>query len=750
MFLGGSFTFDKPIYISLIVASLILLIVTFYSMKNLSVIKFKDLIVWVWIIPLTFVISAFWGVSKYFSLYSVYLQIFYAILFVAGVLIAQNLKYLKIVELTLYVSGYFIVIHGFLNWFGNVNYTDAIFGYRLAGVFQYPNAYAAFLIGLFFITINQIIKLKEWKKYISYSLMLVPVMLSMLFTLSRGGVLLFLVVLFVYMCLVGWKKQINLLAILLITGIASIAISTILFNARTPSTNGGQVGWALLIFTSMIVACAVWFIKEKISCLKITENQRPTYRNFILPVSLIAFAFIAGYVALLIDKAAPFIPSHLRRIFAFDFAQAAFSDRFVFFSDALSVIAKRPFFGFGGGGWAAVYEKYRSFPYTSNQVHNFIIQYVIEVGLIGGIVLLAFIGWIVFKYLKKHYQTDLSETSSFTFLIVAMALLIHSLVDFTLSFAYLAAIVFLSLGIMWSSVHISEVAKRTVKEIRANKNAFIWKSAYISLMAIVAIALLVTSSRSLQANSKYETAMDKLYGKNEIGTELYSAVRMHPGNPEYALLKVNIERQLYNQNHDASLIPQTRETLLNLEKTEPYNKMLYNEYIQFLIQINELEPALELIRKREADFPWYQEQYELYLKLLLTVGSRSENKGIYWSEAEKLYSELKTKESIVKNENVTVQNGGFGINPSMSLTMSQIYLWQGKYKQVSDTTGVLVMQDFTIPYNVEVARVYVVAMLLQNREQEITDLYNKLTNDVQGIKESIDRTVAEVKNEQNT
>ncbi len=742
LFTGGDYTFDKPIYIALIGLSLALILQCWIALREAKTISFKNPTVWIWLVPVTFAISAFNGVSKYSSIYSIYIHVFYVILFGAGYWIAQNKKILRVLEQTLIISGYLIVLHGFLNWFGLVQYKDAILGYRLAGAFQYPNAYAALLVGLLFVSITQILRSQSWKIYLPHSVMLIPIMLSIIFTLSRGGLVLLIISFFLYISIMDWKKQLNSILITTMTVIVTLLVSSIVFNARTPSSIG-LLGGSLLILASGVLSFMIWILREKLVKLNEFIERYKGLNRFILPTSILVIVAVLGVFVIWLDRAFNMLPSLLQRITSFDLDQSAFSGRFSFLKDALTMVTHKPIFGYGGGGWSAVYEKYRSFPYTSNQAHDFIVQYIIEVGIIGGIVLLTLIGWTFFNYLKKHWIEDWSEKESFTFLIVSSALLMHSLVDFTLSFVYLASIVFLALGVMSGTDRISRDKDNEIASPKRNYR--IAKGVYLSVVSIVAIILFVSSIRMLQANEKFAYAIENIYQKNQIVPELREAVKMQPLNPEYTLFEMNINRQLYSQSKDQQLASGIRNSIQKLEKKEPYNKNLYREHYSFLVQMGEYEEALELVRSREGDFPWSVEQYEIYLGLLWQVGSNSSDKEEYWKEAHQLYEKLQAKEAIAISNGNNIQVDHFAINKAMKLMMARILFSEGEYKQVSDMLGVLIEQSFKVPINVELSRLFLASIILQDRLGEFTGLYANLVTEVPQEKDNIERMVAEEK-----
>ena len=132
----------------------------------------------------------------------------------------------------------------------------------------------------------------------------------------------------------------------------------------------------------------------------------------------------------------------------------------------MKVLADYPIIGAGGGAWASLYEQYQNNPYTSTQAHNFFLQYLIEVGIIGFLVFMSFIVYIFYKYIRGYVQTDdEGRNSHFLYLILVLSILIHSILDFNMSYVFMGILVFLGLGGM-ASVMNSKPIKNGMCKIR--------------------------------------------------------------------------------------------------------------------------------------------------------------------------------------------------------------------------------------------------------------------------------------------
>lgn len=94
------------------------------------------------------------------------------------------------------------------------------------------------------------------------------------------------------------------------------------------------------------------------------------------------------------------------------------------YADALRVIGGAPWLGQGGDTWRSVYRSVQSSPYTGSEVHSGYLDLLMDLGLAGVLVLLA---WII-PALRSAFQNRCRLLPS------VLLLLLHSLIDFDLSY----------------------------------------------------------------------------------------------------------------------------------------------------------------------------------------------------------------------------------------------------------------------------------------------------------------------------
>lgn len=121
-------------------------------------------------------------------------------------------------------------------------------------------------------------------------------------------------------------------------------------------------------------------------------------------------------------------------------------ERFAFVEDALELIKDNWLFGYGGNAWRVLQFKTQDYSYGSREVHNFIVQAFLEFGIIGFVAYILVIIWFA-KKVFRNFRNNNSDIRSISIEIAIIILLLHSLLDFNLSFVYVLTILVILLGI---------------------------------------------------------------------------------------------------------------------------------------------------------------------------------------------------------------------------------------------------------------------------------------------------------------
>jgi O-antigen ligase len=112
--------------------------------------------------------------------------------------------------------------------------------------------------------------------------------------------------------------------------------------------------------------------------------------------------------------------------------------------DALTMFTQKPLLGWGLGAFPEVYPRYRTF-YTNlyiNEAHNDYLQLLVEMGGLGFVTMLWFVGVMYYRALKKvaDWSSDPNGTLALIAMVGCTGILVHSVVDFNLQIPANAAL----------------------------------------------------------------------------------------------------------------------------------------------------------------------------------------------------------------------------------------------------------------------------------------------------------------------
>jgi tetratricopeptide (TPR) repeat protein len=450
--------------------------------------------------------------------------------------------------------------------------------------------------------------------------------------------------------------------------------------------------WLLLLGVSLAMAVISWALQQFAAPFlekKLARFNGRKLTNFVVPIAAVVLG-VVGAILLFADTGIiNLLPDNVKtRLANINFAQHSVLERGTFYKDALKVFMDYPLFGAGGGAWAALYEKYQSYPYISRQDHSFFMQYLDEVGIIGTLIFLAFMVYIFYLYIRAYIKRSSElRDSHFIFFIVAISLLIHSLIDFDLSYAFMEILLFLSLGAMASNAGDAP--------FKWNWDRPVINKSFPALLLILSITVFFISVRLLSANGSYNESLQIINTSkdfNQIITPLDSALKLHPDHPDYLLPtrlfpgKVGILLSVYNQTKDEKYYAEAQTLLNELKIKEPYNRQLLNEQIAAYRVKNQLAEASKLVSENLSNYPWIISVYEESIALNVELGIQANtNKNAQvrdqnWQTALDTYNKVlegnKALASLPKEQD---QGQPFNVTNKIALGISQIKYYQGDY-----------------------------------------------------------------------
>lgn len=757
LFNGSRVVFEKAIFIAVLMGGLLLLIGLFSFFKHIKLDDQRDLLpIAVLFLPITYLLSLITAASNYSATNAVLIQCLYAFIFIIAIYLLRNSRLHAIIETTMITVAYVIVFFGLLNWLGQGRTASAIIGWfsnmvvkgqyneaiwidsngpRLTSVFQYPNTYAAFLMAFLFVAVFAITRSKKWWGQAIHAFTLVPIAVSILLTLSRGGLIFLPVVFIVLLLFLRPAQQILWIVYSIITGIITLLIAK-------PVTELGQQfhqglignpakGWLYIILASIIMsALAVTIQRFIVPWLENITVNWTTKRlaNLWLPlISIVAVAIIVSlFLATNLKYALPGnIGTRLENI---NLQQHSVLERLTFYKDAVKVMKDYPIIGAGGGAWASLYEKYQNNPYTSLQAHSFVMQYLVEVGILGFIIFLAFIIFIFFKYIKGYIHSNQQKRDSyFTYFIVVFSILIHSMMDFNMSYVFIGILVFIGLGGMAVAMDNRPLQRLSVKTTTM-------KTVYISILGLASLVLIITSSIFIQTSNAViasEQLIRTSTSYEQIRAPLDKALKNRSAQPTAVLNMNSLLEGAYEQTQNEVFYNENVAMLTSALKKEPYNKNMYKLLYALYNSKGENGKAYALIKENANRYAWDMEWYELLIARSLELGYQALTEQDNTKKEQYFQTGLQAYQHVVDGvkhlktlPEGQLQGNPFEITQVMTLSAGKIHYMLNQSAEAAKILKLGIRDDLTDPTNREIARWYLAA-LIKNGEND-QELYDKL------------------------
>jgi len=754
---GQLVDFEKPIYTAALVCCLMLLVWMGIYLKTFKLEEQRDLLaLGALMLPLTYALSLFVAVSHYMAMNMLFIQSIYGSVFIIGLYLLKQKQVNLVIQQAILTIAYFIVAFGLMNWLGLAKlagglvgwfsntvsgsiYLDAVMtdsnGLRLTSIFQYANTYAAFLMAFLFVAVFALIRSRKWYGTLTHGFMIVPILLSLLLTLSRGGLVMLPAVFILLLLFQKPAKQVLWILHTGIAGLVALAVSIPITNLGTElntayRTSAALKGWGYLLGASLVVAGISWVIQRYLSPWldkTFTGWSRRKAAGLWIPLGSVVLVALAAFL-LVGTPVRSLLPDNMEtRLENINFNQHSVLERFTFYKDALKVAKDYPILGAGGGGWAALYEQYQNNPYVSRQVHNFFLQYLIEVGIFGFIVFMGFILYIFYKYIRGYLKRDKDDfENGFFYLILALSILAHSLLDFNMSYVFMGILVFLGLAGM-------AVAMES-KPLSSGWNRKGIRKGYIILLALSTVFLLVLSGRYVSSsNAAMRTKQIISYSQSydEIKAALLKTMKLRPTHPESVTSLSSIDQQMFGQTKDKQYSDEAFKILTKALKDEPYNKYLLQEMANLYDLTEQDELAYGVYRDNAGKFIWDIIWYESLINRSFNLGYEAYAQKDESKEQEFFATGLQAFEHVEAGIGhlkslppEQLQGRPFAVTPAIALSAGKMQLMSGQTEAAAKTLKLGLSADYTDLNNREIARWYLAA--LQRDGGSDSEIYNLL------------------------
>lgn len=731
LFNSPGYQYERTLFLAMVLSFSLLSISFMYLMKRWRINNTKSILsIAVFLIPTFYLVSSIQAVSVHSANIMTLINFMLAAFFIFGLYFSDTSAAHKAFPVILSLSGYTVLVFGLLNMFGQTYYPLAIWftsgEYRLASVFQYSNTYAGFLSALLFVSLYWVISCKRWYWISLHAFMLVPILISLFLTLSRGALVVLPLLVLIFLLFFEMKQQILSLTYLFISAVTTLAILnriTEIYNqiALMVQPQAGKPvsvisiwdpvafnGW-LILFIGSLMACILiysinrWgapWLEKRVQRIELKKS------SFIwIPAFSVGFGILLILLFTIGSSFKDILPNSIAdRLENINFKQHSVLERLSFYKDAMKVLSDYPLLGTGGGGWSAIYEQYQNNPYISSQAHSYFVQTLVEIGWIGFFVFMTFIIAVYFLYIRFHFKERDLRGHHFVFFIFSLSLLIHSLIDFDMSFIYLNILVFFCLGAMLAP-YTEKMNIIRWAQLKDSKTRFI----YPSVLTLLALLLLIGSMREYNAVGAYGHAMHlaevEKKGLDEAEIPLTKAIDITPANPGFTLTRIGWYTQAYLQSGDKSYINAIEQMISRLETYESYNRNLILAKYRNFKDLGKTNESIAALEEGIQKFQWDIKFYEAAMMEYAVIGQQNEftNPNLanqYWNRGLELYQEVITRMDQLKElPEEQLQGRDFDVNPFIRQAVGSIYYFKHDFSNaISILTPVKQMDLRDDPY----------------------------------------------------
>ncbi|TFE28999.1 O-antigen ligase family protein [Cohnella luojiensis] len=650
---------------------------------------------------LTYVLSSFNAESPILAKFGVFISLMVVVFFIAGAFIAQYNRIVNLLPKIYLIFGYIIVIYGFMNLLGNTYLLDSlsfIDGVRITSIFQYANAYAVMLLTLWIAIIIELIRTPNRWARILHGFMLVPVCVSFLLTLSRGALIVLPIIAIVILLMFKLKQQIMFivysalgmgLSLLIYTHLekAGAKVFKLIQKARAEQvpfdtkfvfSSPSVTSWVYLIGISIIMSALVQLIVVYF-VPRLADKERKdksVWVDKIVPVGLLV-VFLVGAIAVTSNKVIQLLPDAIRaRVENVNLQTHSVYERLTMYKDAIEIWRENPIIGGGAGSWEALYEQNQSYSYISAQTHGYLTELLVEVGLVGLIIYVGFIVSIFYVFIRFYRKSSESERIRWIFyFIVPITILIHSLIDFEMSYIMYLVLVFLCLGVMTGTQRQPiELSLKKQTMLRVKWVSFVFTSALVLVMAI-------SYGNQLYANSKYKNSESALVNKqpfDQIVKDLDSGLSKSPGHPVLLYQLASLNYQAYDQTKEDNYLKIADRYINKLAIKEPHYRQ--NIELNYLIKLKmgDREKAINILLEGVRMYPFEQSLYdktatELLKKWEEKHAAGSSDADLVAKQIVELYEEMKRREQmILELPKTVVLNKKFAVSDTVRLASEKV------------------------------------------------------------------------------
>lgn len=493
---------------------------------------------------------------------------------------------------TTYVSA--IGILAVAGWF---NYSAAVLDTRIASTMQYPNSLAAYLTVGIILGMALAARAREWQEQALMTGMASSMLLTFVFTESRGAWLLFPVA--ATALVAAMPKGLRLKTLLLfLAATLPVLVAVPVFGKAMAAKNG-----AVIVGTWVLVSA----VGGGLAIPTRSFMGLPTRTK--LTSGAVAALTALALVVVLIIKADTLLPATLiAKVKDISLGTSSAIGRMTFTRDGLKIVKDYPILGTGGGGWGATYFKYRNYTYFGTVVHNEFLETWISAGTVGFIALLAVWGLFLAAAWKAYKQTTVENQALLAgAAVAAVALGAHSAQDFNLSLGAIAIVLWTLFGVVHGLP--AAILRTGGKPQNGGRRK---PSLFYPVTMVIAVGVIAFSAALLVGSSYGEAGARALNGGrfDEARANFDRALQWDPFTASFHIDLGQTYGRLLETDQKQEIYLEARRHFERGLQMMPTNPKFNSIYAFFLLRTGQLEEASAAFERTLELDPYQIENYE--------------------------------------------------------------------------------------------------------------------------------------------
>lgn len=432
---------------------------------------------------------------------------------------------------------------------------------RLLGPFGYANMFAVFLAMIIPLAIYRVAIVPSLLRRILLTCVASTMMIALLLTYSRGGIIVGIVSLFLLLLLAPNPIKAPCLSSMLAAGMPVILMSSRIgasaFMSSNPESAVGYASfWSITILVLLTVSISSWLL--------IVISAAPFFRGGKYFAIALIFIYLGEIIflsqgAVISQKTAIEEPMKTNSVHAEkestqtpvenlinlgDSQQPQRQDRTWLWALSLKMLKEKPLLGSGLGTWSLGFMRLRDRARDAADPHDLYLRWLAEAGIAGFIALLMVMIYFIFIMIKSIIEPTYIQESSHApaFIAGGLGFLFHAGIDTEWNFPALMLLFFIYLGVVSASVRIKSGNQKRRPELILIACAIVFVSVLMPYLSERELAIGNEKTAKLQWNNAKNSFIKSMKFNPYSATararsgELYQALFHVENDPKYLTL----------------------------------------------------------------------------------------------------------------------------------------------------------------------------------------------------------------------